>query len=138
MKKSSTYLGQAIQFFLLKHGASMDLLASQMNISPDSLSNLIHGRRRFKNETLVKLAKTPLMASGEMTLTKLKAMRVMDEYSFEELLHALVEFIRQGSIEALADDFFVQFQAEIERIDPPASLAHKKLALLELARTVQR
>jgi len=136
MKRSPTHLGQALQFFLLRHGASMEMLANEMNISPDSLSNLIHGRRRFKNDTLVTLANTSVMQRGGLTLTKLRALRAMDDYSFEEVLQAMAEFIRMGAVESLPDNFFQQFQAELELGEHPPALAHRKNALLSLARSI--
>ncbi|MEB3206247.1 MAG: helix-turn-helix transcriptional regulator [Vampirovibrionales bacterium] len=136
MKRSPTQLGQALQFFLLKQGISMEALAVEMRISPDSLSNLIHGRRRFKNDTLINLASCAIVRNGGLTLSKLRALRAMDDYTFEEILLALTEFIRMGAVESLPDNFFQQFQANLELGEYPPAFASKKNALLSLARSV--
>jgi hypothetical protein len=60
----------------------------------------------------------------------------MDDYSFEEVLLALSEFIRTGAVEALPDNFFQQFQADLELGEHPPEFADKKLALLSLARSI--
>jgi transcriptional regulator with XRE-family HTH domain len=132
MKPSEKKLGLAIQLFLIQHGLQIDDLAQQMGITSDALSNLIHGRRGFKNETLEKLANTPALQAGRLTLRQLRALRAMDEYRFEELILALVEYIKQGEIEHLPKDFFQYFQNSLEYGGIPQALLNKKHALLEL------
>lgn len=133
MKPSEKKLGLAIQLFLLRQGIQTEALAQQMGITGDALSNLIHGRRGFKNETLEKLAATEAFRTGDgPSLSQLRALRAVDEYSFEELLLALVEAIKQGEIERLPKDFFQNLQTSMERDGVPPSLASKKHALLSL------
>lgn len=132
MKPSEKKLGLAIQLLLIQQGLQVDDLARQMGITSDALSNLIHGRRGFKNETLEKLANTSAMKAGGLTLAQLRALRAMDEYSFEELILALVEYVRQGEIERLPKDFFQQFQEHLEQGGFPQALLNKKHALLAL------
>lgn len=132
MKPSSTKLGLKIQQLLLEKRLQVDDLASAMGITADGLSNLIHGRRRFKDDTLEKLADTPIFKDSGITVTKLKAWRAMDEYSFEEIILALIEYVRQGEIDRLNTDFFLRFQDEMETGGFPADLAGKKRALLTL------
>lgn len=132
MKPSDKKLGLAIQLFLMRNGIQIEDVARQMGITGDALSNLIHGRRGFKNETLVKLANTTAFQEGQFTLAQLRALRAMDDYSFEELLLALVEYIKQGEIERLPKDFFQSLQATLERDGFPPTLANKKHALLSL------
>lgn len=132
MKPSAKKLGLEIQLLLLRQGLQTEDLARQLGITPDALSNLIHGRRGFKNETLVKLAATPAMQEGGMSLSQLRALRAMDEYSLEELILAMVEYIKQGEIERLPADFFEHFRATLEHQGFPATLADKKRALLAL------
>lgn len=132
MKPSDKKLGLEIQLFLLRNSMQIEELAQQLGITGDALSNLIHGRRGFKNETLEKLANTPAFRSGGPTLSQLRALRAVDEYSFEELILALIEAIKQGEIERLPRDFFQNLQAGMERDGIPPSLASKKHALLAL------
>ena len=132
MKPSEKKLGLAIQLFLIQRGLQIDVLAQQMGITSDALSNLIHGRRGFKNETLEKLANTPALQAGGMTLAQLRALRAMDEYRFEELLLAMVEYIKQGEIERLPKDFFQQLQDSLEQGGVPKTLLSRKHALLAL------
>lgn len=132
MKPSDKKLGLAIQLFLMRNGLQIDDVARQMGITGDALSNLIHGRRGFKNETLEKLADTPAFKDSHLSLTQLRALRAMDDYAFEELLLALVEYIKQGEIERLPKDFFQRLQATLEREGFPPTLASKKHALLSL------
>lgn len=132
MKPSSKKLGLAIQLFLLQQGLQIDDLARQMGITSEALSNLIHGRRGFKNETLEKLAATPALQAGGFTLSRLRALRAMDEYRFEELILAIVEYVRQGEIERLPKDFFQRFQDSLEQGGFPQALLGKKHALLAL------
>lgn len=132
MKPSGRKLGLAIQLFLMRQGLQIEDLAKQMGITGDSLSNLIHGRRGFKNETLVKLAGTAAFKEGGMTLTQLRALRAMDEYSFEELILAMMEYIKQGEIERLPKDFFQRIQTTLENEGFPPTFANKKHALLAL------
>jgi transcriptional regulator with XRE-family HTH domain len=132
MKPSEKKLGLEIQLFLMRHGMQTEDLARQMGITADALSNLIHGRRGFKNETLVKLADTPAFKEGGVTLAQLRAYRAMDDYGFEELILALVEYVKQGAIEHLPKDFFARLRATMERDGFPPGLADKKHALLAL------
>ncbi|MCE3233829.1 MAG: hypothetical protein K0Q50_9 [Vampirovibrio sp.] len=132
MKPSDKKLGLAIQLFLMRNGLQIDDVAKQMGITGDALSNLIHGRRGFKNETLEKLAETPAFKNSPFSLNKLRALRAMDEYPFEELILALVEYIKQGEIERLPKDFFQRLQATLEGEGFPPTLASKKHALLAL------
>lgn len=132
MKPSDQKLGLAIQLFLLRNSMQIEDLARQMGITGDALSNLIHGRRGFKDETLVKLANTPAFQEKGLSLTQLRALRAIDEYSFEELMLGLVEYIKQGEIERLPKDFFQKLQAALERDGFPPTLANKKHALLSL------
>lgn len=132
MKPSEKKLGLAIQLFLMRNGLQIETLAQQMGITGDSLSNLIHGRRGFKDETLEKLANTPAFQTDGLSLSQLRALRAVDEYSFEELILALVEYIRHGEIERLPKDFFHNLQASMERDGIPPSLASKRHALLSL------
>lgn len=132
MKPSDKKLGLAIQLFLIRNGLQIDDVARQMGITGDALSNLIHGRRGFKNETLEKLANTPAFKESYLTLGQLRALRAMDEYTFEELIFALIEYIKHGEIERLPKDFFQRLQTMLEREGFPPTLANKKHALLEL------
>ncbi len=137
MKPSETKLGLEIQLFLLKQGIQIEDLARQMGITADGLSNLIHGRRRFRDDTLQRLASTPVFLQGNFSLSRLKALRAMDEYRFEELMLALVECVKQGEVERLPEDFFRQFQDELERAGFPPALADRKHALLALVQESQ-
>lgn len=132
MKPSEKRLGLAIQLLLMRNGLQIEELAQQMGITGDALSNLIHGRRRFKDDTLVKLANTATLQEEGLTLSQLRALRAVDEYKFEELILALVEYIRQGEIERLPKDFFQNLQASMERDGVPPSLASKRHALFSL------
>lgn len=132
MKPSEKRLGLAIQLLLMRNGLQIEELAQQMGITGDALSNLIHGRRRFKDDTLVKLANTPTLQEEGLLLSQLRALRAVDEYKFEELILALVEYIRQGEIERLPKDFFQNLQASMERDGVPPSLASKRHALFSL------
>lgn len=132
MKPSEKRLGLAIQLLLMRNGLQIEELAQQMGITGDALSNLIHGRRRFKDDTLVKLANTPALQEEGLILSQLRALRAVDEYRFEELILALVEYIRQGEIERLPKDFFQNLQATMERDGVPPSLASKRHALFSL------
>jgi transcriptional regulator with XRE-family HTH domain len=132
MKPSEKKLGLAIQLLLMRNGLQIEELAQQMGITGDALSNLIHGRRRFKDDTLVKLANTPALQQEGLLLSQLRALRAVDEYKFEELILALVEYIRQGEIERLPKDFFQNLQASMERDGVPPSLASKRHALFSL------
>lgn len=118
--------------YLIQQGLQIDDLAQQMGITGDSLSNLIHGRRGFKDETLEKLANTPALRKGELSLQRLRALRAMDEYSFEELILAMVEYIKLGEIERLPKNFFQQFRETLEQEGFPKALLNKKRALLAL------
>ena len=132
MKPSQIKLGLEIQLFLMRQGASLEELARQVEMSPDSLSNLIHGHRSFRDTTLEKLADTPLFRQAGFTLARLRSLRAVDEYSFEEIILAMVEHVKAGEIDRLPDDFFERLQSEMERSGFPPTLADKKHALLAL------
>lgn len=132
MKPSITKLGLEIQLFLMRQGIPVETVAEQMGITADALSNLIHGRRRFKDETLARLAATATFQQGAFTLSRLKALRALDEYGLEELILAVAEAVRQGEIERLPNDFFEMIRHEMDRDGFPPMLADKRLALLAL------
>jgi len=132
MKPSMTKLGLEIQLYLMRQGKAVELVAEQMGITPDALSNLIHGRRRFKDETLARLAETAIFREGGFTLSRLKALRALDEYGLEELILAVAEAVRQGEIERLPHGFFEPIRQEMDRDGFPPTLADKRLALLAL------
>ncbi len=132
MKPSEKKLGLEIQLMLVRQGLQIETLARQMGITPDALSNLIHGRRGFKNDTLEKLAGTPAFKEAGLSLTQLRAYRAMDEYSLEELILAMVEYVKRGEIERLPQDFFERFRFSLEQGGFPPALADKKHALLAL------
>ncbi len=105
MKASTTHLGHKIQQFLLENRAQLDDVATEMLISPDSLSNLIHGRRRFKDETLQRLAATSLFKKNEFSYETLKAYRALDEYTPDELAQAVAIAISDDSeVLSLSDE----------------------------------
>lgn len=135
MKPSDKKLGLELQLFLMRNGMQIDDLARQMGITADALSNLIHGRRGFKNETLERLSSTPALREGGLGLSQLRALRAIDEYSFEELILAIMEYIKRGEIERLPKDFFHRLQAMMERGGIPPTLADKRNALLTLIQT---
>lgn len=132
VKPSKHKLGHKIQQYLLARQFQVENLASQMGITPDGLSNLIHGRRRFKDDTLAKLSNTPIFQEGDISLARLKAYRAMDDYTFEELILALLEYVRQGQIDQLSPDFFETLRQELARGGMPSAVASKQHALLEL------
>lgn len=132
MKPSKTKLGHKIQQYLLERRYPVEQLAAEMGITGDGLSNLIHGRRRFKDETLKKLAATPIFKEGNFTLSRLKAYRAIDEYSLEEIVLALAVCVRQGELADLDACFFDNLHQELERENFPLSLADKKNALVAL------
>lgn len=132
MKPSQYYLGQEIQFFLLRQGAQLESLALQAGMTQESLSNLIHGRRRFKDQTLEKIAATSLFKEGDFTLLRLKALRAMDEYDMSELVCAMLEYIKRGELEQLPDHFFETLAVELRRVGLPPALSGKQQQLLEL------
>jgi transcriptional regulator with XRE-family HTH domain len=136
MKPSEKKLGLELQLFLMRNSMQIDDLARQMGITADALSNLIHGRRGFKNETLKKLADTSAIREGGLSLIQLRALRSMDEYSFEELLLAIMEYIKQGEIERLPKDFFHRLQAAMERSSISPTMAEKQNALLALFQAI--
>jgi transcriptional regulator with XRE-family HTH domain len=132
MKPSDRKLGLAIQLFLMRQSMQIEELAKQMGITGEALSNLIHGRRGFKNETLTKLANTEAFRQGGPSLTQLRALRAMDEYAFEELLWAIMEYIKQGEIDRLPPNFFQQILEAMEKDGVPPAFASKKHALRSL------
>jgi hypothetical protein len=132
MKPSERKLGLEIQLFLMRNGMQIDDLARQMGITADALSNLIHGRRGFKNDTLNKMASTPALREGGLNLAQLRSLRAMDEYTFEELILAIMEYIKQGEIDRLPKDFFHRIQSTMERGGIPPTLADKRTALMAL------
>lgn len=134
MKPSGKKLGLELQLYLMRQGVAVEELAQQLGITPDGLSNLIHGRRRFRDETLERLAQTPLLQQGNFTLARLKALRAMDEYGFEELVLALLMYVQQGEIDRLPPDFFDALQAELGQ---GGSAGDKSHALLSLMRSGQ-
>lgn len=132
MKQSQKYLGHQIQLYLLRRGYQVEDLSRQAGMTPEALSNLIHGRRRFKDDTLERLARTPILQEGKFSLRRLKALRAMDEYDLAELLLAIVEYVKNGEIEHLPDDFFSQLREELDTNGFPPALSDKKHALFEL------
>jgi hypothetical protein len=133
MKASPLKLGLALQQFLMQQGSSLEALAAQMQMNPDSLSNIIHGRRRFRDVTLVKLAETPLFKQHHFTLRRLKALRALDDYTFDELVMALAEGIRLGELETTPQTLFDQLRAELQlsEADQPKHVAEKQHQLLK-------
>lgn len=119
MKPSAYFLGQEIQYYLLRHSVSLEQLSEETGISQEGLSNLIHGRRRFKDETLQKLAGSATFNKGGFTLRRLKALRAMDEYELSELVLAVLEHIKQGRLDTLPDDFFEPLVQELSRAGVP-------------------
>lgn len=134
MKASTKKLGLAVQLFLLQQRVSLDQLAQEMGMNPDSLSNLIHGRRNFRDATLRRLAATTIFEQGQFTVKRLKALRAMDDYPFDELIMAVLEGVRQGEVEKLPSDFFATLEAEFHREGLPLALQEKQRVLLELVR----
>ncbi len=132
MKQSPKYLGHQIQLYLLRRGVQVEDLAREMAMTAEGLSNLIHGRRRFRDETLERMAKTAIFREGGFTLHRLKALRAMDEYDLAELVLAIAEHVRNGEIERLPEDFFVQLRQELNRNGFPPALSDKGHALFEL------
>ena len=133
MKASPLKLGLALQHFLTQQGCSLEMLANQMQMNPDSLSNIIHGRRRFRDVTLVKLAATPLFKEHRFTLRRLKALRALDDYTFDELVMALAEGIRLGELETVPQALFDQLRAELQLSEAgqPQHVAEKQHQLLQ-------
>ena len=115
MKPSDTLLGHDIQLFLVRQGATLEGLASQMGMSQEALSNLIHGRRRFKDDTLRRLAATPLFTLGCFSETRLKALRAVDEYAMSDLVLAVVELVKRGALDSLPDEFFDDIRQDLSR-----------------------
>jgi transcriptional regulator with XRE-family HTH domain len=137
MKRSGTALGATIQRCLLDQGVSVDSLAREMSLNPDALSNLIHGKRRFHDETLQVLAQTTPIQEAELSLDKLKALRLLDEYAFEVVVLALVEAVRRGVLDRLPEDFFDLIRLELNRDGFPPSLGEAPRTLLELMQAGQ-
>lgn len=134
MKTAKNRLGYAIQLFLFQQGASLEQLAAEMGMNPDSLSNLIHGRRNFRNTVLERMANTPTFQAGDFSLRRLLALRSLDEYDFETLILAVLEAIRQGQVESLAPDWHEKLATELEKGDLTEGLQQRSRALLELVR----
>ncbi len=117
MKPAASYLGQEIQVFLLRQGQLLDAVAQQMDMSPVGLSNLIHGRRRFKDATLERLANTAIFTEGGFTLPRLRSLRAMDDYTVPELLLAVMEQIKRGQLQQLSPAAFQQIRQELVRFE---------------------
>ena len=115
MKPSDTLLGHEIQLFLVRQGATLEGLASQMEVSQEALSNLTHGRRRFKDDTLRRLAETPLFVAGCFSQSRLKALRAVDEYAMSELVLAVVELVKRGALDTLPNEFFDEIRHDLSR-----------------------
>lgn len=135
MKPSQQKLGLMIQKYLLENRLTIDDLAEELQINPDSLSNLIHGRRRFKDATLEKLANTSIFKQGGFTYQRLRAYRAVDDYQAEELILALAEYAKDGKLNTLDR----HFTDNIENLltwggFPPVAHPHKP-ALIQLAGT---
>jgi transcriptional regulator with XRE-family HTH domain len=113
MKASHLKLGSTLQHFLSQHGVSLEQLAVDIGMNPDSLSNIIHGRRRFRDITLEKLADTTLFKANQFSLRRLKALRALDDYSFDEIITALTEGVRLGLHEGVDDPLFASIQREL-------------------------
>lgn len=105
MKPSQQKLGLMIQKYLLENRLTIDDLAEELGVNPDSLSNLIHGRRRFKDDTLQRLAATKIFQQGDFTYRRLRAYRAVDDYTPEELILALAEYAKDGEFNHLPEDF---------------------------------
>jgi transcriptional regulator with XRE-family HTH domain len=128
MKPASSYLGQELQVFLLRQGAQLDELARQVGLSAVGLSNLIHGRRQFRDETLQRLSETPLLIDGGFTLRRLKALRAMDDYSMEELIVSVLEYVKADGVGGLPEEFFEEIQQELARFRPAGADVVQQLA----------
>ncbi len=125
MKPALSHLGQEIQVFLLRQGQQLDSVATQMGMSPVGLSNLIHGRRRFKDATLQRLAATNIFTEGGFTLHRLRALRAMDDYAVPELLLAVMEQIKRGQLQQLSPQSFQAIREELVRFEnlPPEAVS---------------
>ena len=134
MKASTSKLGLAIQLFLLRQGVSLEQLARETDLNADSLSNLIHGRRRFKDDTLRRLADSSLFKRGHFSYKKLRALKALDDYAFDELVLALLEGVRQGQVAAADGQFFQSLRDELSGESLPHELQEKHRAVLELIR----
>jgi transcriptional regulator with XRE-family HTH domain len=132
MKPAETIIGQEIQYFLLQQGAQLDSLAKQMKLTSEALSNLIHGRRRFKDSTLVNMANTELFTNGNFSLKRLKALRAMGEYEMSELILAVLNYIKRGEVQHLPDDFFAELSIELKKGGFPQEFYEKQHMLLSL------
>ncbi|MGE0200046.1 MAG: helix-turn-helix domain-containing protein [Candidatus Melainabacteria bacterium] len=106
MKPAASTLGLKIQQIMLENRVSVEALAQDICMSPDSLSNLIHGRRRFKDDTLERIAATKAFVASGMTIQKLKAYRAMGDYDFPEIILAFLEYTIQGEVDKLPNEFF--------------------------------
>lgn len=115
MKPAASRLGQALQQCLRGQREGLDTLAAQTSLSADALSNLIHGRRGFKDATLARLAATPLLQAGGLTLARLKALRAADAYTFEELSLAM---LASTPVETLPAEILAPLQARLASIQP--------------------
>jgi hypothetical protein len=131
MKASSKALGLALQLCVMRQASSLEILAQQLEISPDNLSSLIHGRRQFKNPLLTKLAATPLLKKGNLSYSKLKALQALDAYTLEELLLAVLEAIRQQGLESLDEGCFERLRQELAHGGFPTGFAGTTAALLQ-------
>ncbi|MBY0450484.1 MAG: helix-turn-helix domain-containing protein [Cyanobacteria bacterium] len=100
MKPSERKLGLEIQLFMLRNSITLERLSSALGMTSEGLSNLLHGRRRFKDDTLKKLLATSYFDGTGITLQQLKAYRAMDEYTAEELLLAVTEYLKNTHLKS--------------------------------------
>lgn len=133
MKPSQLKLGLMIQKYLLENRLTIDDLADELEINPDSLSNLIHGRRRFKDDTLKRLADTQIFKQGDFSYERLRAYRAVDDYTPEELLLALTEYAKDGKLDELSKQFTNNFDTQMIWGGFPSKANHHKPTLLSLA-----
>ena len=118
MKPSPLVLGLALQQLLVQQGITLDVLAHQMQMNPDSLSNIIHARRRFRDVTLEKLAKTEVCQKADLSLRRLKALRALDDYPVDVLALAITEAIRLDKLAGLSEELLTQLSNELTLKEP--------------------
>jgi transcriptional regulator with XRE-family HTH domain len=92
---ATSHLGQLMQQTLLNAGINQYEFAKALNVSPDGLSNLIHGRRRFSDDMLGLISANPIFQHQQLTLAYLKALRACDDYTKEELALAYQHLSQQ-------------------------------------------